>query len=648
MFYQSEYTYIYNWINNLTSCKSKDASLGTYIPISTANKLISTALNLKSIDFPDLDSSWAREQLTSSEVDELCDRYKRTLDFNKVIYDERYIDWFKTDLIAIADDRKSPIHSFVLYRRQRSDFFDEESSLYLIDQITKDSWEINLGSPYFNNHEQLGSLYCHAISSQLREVELSKATDIPLDLLNIASLPVVSKYEADLDSDKDDEFDEEIEDEFIETWIPLAYVRNNLIIPHHNINKINITPEEVFYISGFAGLALWGNWSPSHLMAELDSGMDLCEISEGNWYATFTTLLACSVICSRLAKKGIPNLTNTSSAFEAKLFRQGYPPLGIYQIAKPLASLLIMPFELEDYSGYITAFSPFVEDITGKKDIDNLIPTTMCDKNNLNLLYLLYNAENIQIISNSQLDNSSGLFITPTPKYNDSAIVVGTFLIRGTLDGVNKLWRGVNEILIDNEYLFRRHMLKFIQDLTDQEIVSLSINASAEGFNQHGLPSLTDPCHYTWIKHPYSNHTRLRQNKEIILGDFGGVLNINSIITNFLNDNEFNYDQYRHQWNQLINDLGNQPDISTMAIRIQLSKLLDRITKEFISGTSISSIRTYLKENTITHDFKDNIAHLSFYQCMYMEGIYVTEHTELPSDYTSQLLLGFVSETDAV
>jgi hypothetical protein len=639
MFYQVEYAALIQ-ILDLTHTLNIANKKNKYLGIEQAERIIKSVFQLESLDIEDLPHSWKREPLSSEQIDVFVDLFKKTIKFNKAEERGYLIDHFRDILTSVSQAREVEPSSFVLYgvwENQYGDF--EPESLILIDQIEAKAWWVQTPSDSPNDKLCLSPLYCHAISADFRGKELTELESPPEGLMKMATQAIPGEYK---DDDVSDEYEDvSDEDEFVltTTFKPLVTIRDGVMVPSIEIDKLTLDPSWFWYITGFPGLTVFSHWVPDALFSQMDDGdIYLDELSNEKWYCTSSIVSGVGFILYCLAARGFIKLPASATAFEAQLFMSGYEVLCVTHLLQGVMASNF-PIEGEDFGDFSTI------NLAGH----NLFPIknrgripTQEEFAKTNAISFLLEAENIFLVGKNQVSPS-----LPNRRSKGSVVKAEFYTIGGLLENQQSVFVGIHDITLSvSKRVFLMAATEFITNLTEKELCLIMIDSSQFGFDELGALAVADPCHYEFFD-TWFGERRLRQHAPLITGD--SLLNsairktrMSELLTPSFRDRMDNLDR---EWKQTLfieieaNKLfkGGEIEQNPFKIKGKLESKLSAVTDDLFETVEASNLKQILIDNLTDDD--DFITELSYQNCRMVDGIYLDEGPVAPGVMQLHLLL---------
>lgn len=639
MFYQVEYAALIQ-ILDMTHTLNLVNKRNEYLGIENATRIIESLFNLESLDIEELPHSWKRDPLTLEQIDEFAERFKKLIKFNKAEERDYLIDHFKDILTSVSRAREVEPSSFVLYGvwdNQDGDFDPE--SMILIDQIAAKAWWVETPSDTPNDKLCLSPFYCHAVSEDLRNQDLSSFDAPPEGLIKIATQAIAEEF-------KEEEYIDDYDFTLTTKYKPLVTIRDGVMVPSKGIDKLTLDPCWFWYITGFPGLSVFAHWVPDALFRQMaDGDIYLDELDRGNWYCTSSIVSGVGFILYCLAARGFIKLPNKATAFEARLFMAGYDALCVTHLLQGVMASRF-PLEYDEFgdfpSIYLAGHNLFPT--SGK----GLIPTQE-ELAKTNAISFLLEAEGIFLAGKSQINGN-----LPNDRSKGNIVKAECYAIGGHIEDQQCVLVGIYDISLSvSKGMFLMAATEFIKNLTEKELSSIIMNACEVGFNEKGALAVSDPCHYEFFNTWFGDR-RLRQHSPLITGDYllRSAVRKTRVSERLPSDFKELVDKLDLDWKQTIFHeidadklyVGVECEKNPFKIKEKLENKLSAVTDELFEAVDMSTLKQILIDNLSNDDDDNFISELSYENCRMTEGMYIDEGSRTPGIFEIHLLLESASE----
>ena len=626
-FNQVEYTYITQWLNNLQYSKTVNAEPNQYLGLENATRILTSILE-QPVDFESLDSDFERSTIADDEIELLAQRYKATLEFNRIT-PSHLCSIFVKNLQDIAKDRAKPlVHSMIIYQLISEEEEGEYRKLFLIDQLTGQTWLACDSSDYGSfrwqtNYRQVLPALCHAANAKLRDNELEISEDVPKVILDCAishhpKRKIINHSEMECNCELVCDGDcldscvchslETCSCEcsckcvYQDTWTPIMLIRNMNIIPFVNVEEAHFNPTEILYLSALPGLAQWANWKPESLLDALDNGdLDIYDLERQGYSSNYCILLTSGLAATVVARNGLPNLRDSETLFSARIFSQSHTLLLI-----KLASSFITISSNYSYGNRHEFSTRLVENVTDFEDIRETIPAFDLQQD---LLGLLLASTDIQLIETNENKDS---FHVATQVYTD--IDVQSFLFRATVNGKRTMWRCPEKAEISHKFF--TSLTEEIKKMDALAIACCLYGLDNNGFNLKGKFCFGDPFVFGY-EHNFTGHVALvpsNQYLRIAPYDNAFTLNIDKVLKEYFSSNGITIPTLNRSPLKII-ETHILCKTSLMSLRLELTKTIEEAAIKLETNKHlVSQLRNHLIEHiqkldrrSINHELRSHL-----------------------------------------
>jgi len=635
MIYQIEFAYLQYFKNLLSGASQTSSPSNQRIKDEDIDRILCVTLGMDSLKYSDLTHEWSPPALNDAQVVALIDKFKSTLDFNKIKDADDYVDSFKEVLDQLQNHRKQIQSSYLLIRSVCLDEFNEQLSncWYVIDQVTNDVWLVT--EEYVNQIKctNLSPLYSHILSKDLRSRELrylgkGKESGLPESVISVIGDAMPSGEIEHIETELDDDFDEYT----VETkYSPLLLVRGMQFIP---LRDAEYSAIDMFYIGGFPTLAVFCHFDPDCMLGEFALGAEFEDFQDENYYSPLTIILMTGYLLNLLARNGSLSVTDANRALDARALRDSHNPIEVVELLRFMCELNghLGDMDLIDECGLIPELkSPKLLDIT--EGIADYYPVKL-DKSKESVHGVLFNAKNITLHNNDFVD----FIVGDCAKLGDENYPVckaDAYILSGDFDGVRRYYLGVSGILPNFSFGLSNKIQQYFQDVDEDLLLAFCFDISNLGINNHGEFEIQDPFHFV-VEEDWNGFVLSRGN-QLIAPAYDSLVEIPDFesddISRMVRD-------FSHEWLDNIFQLsiGISPaDFSTMALRLELQNKFEKFKTELKGRINTEQLRSDICSGIDPDAIREKIAELGYEYYKMDENCITVE--ELPSVISSQYFL---------